>query len=122
MNGSLILRLVDITLLLLLSLMAVSHLTTPASSLPVTRELSDEGELVRPLQIGISSDGRLRTADGASLTMDEMQHLLDGWTREVEFLAEAEAPATRLIEIHAMVREYGPSAAFRVRQNSKNSS
>lgn len=116
MNGSLIVRLVDITLLLLLSLMAAASFTTTGLEPPFTNELEEEGVLPAPMQIGIAPDGSIHTLDGASITLEELERLLDQWPAEVEFIADAEAPAGRLLAVHAVARQLNRQAAFRVRQ------
>ena len=116
MNGSLIVRLVDITLLLLLSLMAAASFTTTGLEPPFTNELEEEGVLQDPMQIGIAPDGSVHTQDGVSITLEELERLLDQWPAEVEFIADAEAPASRLLAVHAVARYLNRQAAFRVRQ------
>ena len=116
MNGSLIVRLVDITLLLLLSLMAAASFTTTGLEPPFTNELEEEGVLLAPIQIGIAPDGSIHIQDGASITLEELENLLDQWPAEVEFIADAQAPARRLLAVHAVARRQNRQAAFRVRQ------
>lgn len=115
MNGSLIVRLVDITLLLLLSLMAAASFTTTKLDPPFTNELEEEGVLLAPMQIEIAPDGRIYTQDGVSITMEELEDLLDQWPAEVEFIADAQAPARRLLAVHAAARRQNRPGAFRVR-------
>ncbi len=115
MNGSLIVRLVDITLLLLLSLMAAASFTTTGLEPPFTNELEEEGVLLAPIQIGIALDGNIHTQDGASITLEELESLLDQWPAEVEFIADAQAPAEKLLAVHAVARHLNRQAAFRVR-------
>ncbi|MCY3630844.1 MAG: hypothetical protein OXI05_09125 [Bacteroidota bacterium] len=116
MNGSLIVRLVDITLLLLLSLMAAASFTTTGLEPPFTNELEEEGVLLAPMQIGIAPDGSIHTQHGASITLEELESLLDQWPAEVEFIADARAPAVRLLAVHAVARHLNRKATFRVRQ------
>ena len=116
MNGSLIVRLVDITLLLLLSLMAAASFTTTGLEPPFTYELEEEGLLLSPMQIGIAPDGSIHTQDGVSVTLKDLEGLLDQWPAEVEFIADAQAPAVRLLKVHAVARHLNRQAAFRVRQ------
>ncbi|MXZ16799.1 MAG: hypothetical protein F4069_00875 [Rhodothermaceae bacterium] len=116
MNGSLIVRLVDITLLLLLSLMAAASFTTTGLEPPFTNELEEQGVFLAPMQIGIAPDGSIHTQDGASITLEELESLLDQWSAEVEFIADARAPAVRLLAVHAAARHFNRQAAFRVQQ------
>ena len=116
MRGSLIVRLVDITLLLLLSLMAAASFTTAGPDLPVTHELTDEGMLSVPMQIAITREGNIHLPGGESVSLTELESVLESWPAEIEFIADAEAPASRLLAVHAIVRRLGRRAAFRVRQ------
>lgn len=118
MKGSLIVRLVDITLLLLLSLMATASFTNTGLEPPVTHQLTDEGVLPLPLQIGIGQDGSIYTQGGIPVSMEEMKAMIDAWPSTVEFIADAEAPAGRLLAVHAVVRRMDRQAAFMVKQVS----
>ncbi|MCY4232556.1 MAG: biopolymer transporter ExbD [Bacteroidetes bacterium] len=116
MRGTIILRLVDITLLLLLSLMATASFTTTNTDLPVTHELSEKGVLVQPLQIELTSDGRILSQDQSELTFNDLERLVDSWSAEIEVVADAKVTAGRLFEVHSLVSQYHRSAAFRVRR------
>ncbi len=116
MNGSLIVRLVDITLLLLLSLMAATSFTTIEVEPPITHELEEQRMLQAPMQIGIAPNGKIHSLDGEWITIEELEHLLEKWPAGIEFIADAEAPATKLLEVHAVTRSLNQQAAFRVRQ------
>ena len=116
MRGSLIVRLVDITLLLLLSLMAAASFTTDGPDPPVTQELTDQGMLPVPMQVAITREGSIHLQGGESVSLTELESVLESWSAEIEFIADAEAPASRLLEAHAIVRRLDQRAAFRVRQ------
>ena len=116
MRGSLIMRLVDITLLLLLSLMAAASFTTDGPDPPVTHELTDNGMLPAPMQIAITREGSIHLPGGESVSLAELESALESWPAEIEFIADAEAPASRLLAVHAIVRRLDQRAAFRVRQ------
>ena len=118
MNGTLILRLVDITLLLLLSLMAAASFTNMRIEPPVTRELEDEGALAEPLRIEVAADGSIHVQKGGILTMPELEVLLNSSPRAIEFMADAEASARQLLDLHALIMDQEQSAAFTVRQVS----
>lgn len=109
-------RLVDITLLLLLSLMAAASFTTSGPDPPTTYELEDQGTLMTPLQVRITTNGSIHTQAGVSITLEDLEHLLDGWPTAVEFIADAEAPASQLLALHTLSSRLGLPAAFRVRQ------
>ena len=116
MRGSLIMRLVDITLLLLLSLMAAASFRTDGPDLPVTQKLTDQGMLPAPMQVAITREGSIHLLGGESVSLTELESVLASWSAEVEFIADAEAPASRLLAVHAIVRRLDQQAAFRVRQ------
>ena len=116
MRGSLIVRLVDITLLLLLSLMAAASFTTDGPDPPVTHELTDQGTLPAPLQVAITREGGIHLSGGGSVSLKELEPVLASWAAEIEIIADAEAPASRLLAVHAVARRLDKQAAFRVRQ------
>lgn len=116
MRGSLIMRLVDITLLLLLSLMAAASFTTDGPDPPVTDELTDQGTLPVPIQVAITGDGSIHLSGSQSVSLTELESVLASWSAEIEFIADAEVPASRLLAVHAIVRRLDQQAAFRVRQ------
>ncbi|MXY07663.1 MAG: hypothetical protein F4Y61_03350 [Rhodothermaceae bacterium] len=116
MRGSLIMRLVDITLLLLLSLMAAASFTSDGPDPPVTHELTDQGALPVPLQVAITREGGIHLSGGESVSLKELEPVLASWSAEVEVIADAEAPASRLLAVHAIARRLDKQAAFRVRQ------
>ena len=116
MRGSLIMRLVDITLLLLLSLMAAASFTTDGPDPPVTHELTDQGTLPAPMQVAITREGSIHLSGGESVSLTELESVLESWSAEIEFIADAEAPASSLLAVHAIARRLNQRAAFRVRQ------
>lgn len=116
MRGSLIMRLVDITLLLLLSLMAAASFTTDGPDPPVTHELTDQGMLSAPMQVAITREGGIHLPGGESVSLTELESALGSWSAEIEVVADAEAPASRLLAVHAIARRMDQRAAFRVRQ------
>ncbi|MYH07946.1 MAG: hypothetical protein F4146_05255 [Rhodothermaceae bacterium] len=109
-------RLVDITLLLLLSLMAAASFTSDGPDPPVTHELTDQGALPVPLQVAITREGGIHLSGGESVSLKELEPVLASWSAEVEVIADAEAPASRLLAVHAIARRLDKQAAFRVRQ------
>ena len=116
MRGSLIMRLVDITLLLLLSLMAAASFTSEGPDPPVTHELTDQGTLPAPMQVAITREGSIHLSGNESVSLKELEPVLASWLAEIEVIADAEAPASRLLAVHAVARRLDQRAAFRVRQ------
>ena len=80
MRGSLIMRLVDITLLLLLSLMAAASFTSDGPDPPVTHELTDQGTLPTPMQVMITREGRIHLQGGEPVSLTELESVLASWS------------------------------------------
>ncbi|MCY4158442.1 MAG: hypothetical protein OXE92_05325 [Bacteroidetes bacterium] len=96
--------------------MATASFTTSRTEPPVTYKLAEEGRLQLPMQIEITTDGTIFTMDGAPITLEELESIAHTWAGEIEFIADANAPAGRLLEIHAIVTQQNRQAAFRVLQ------
>ena len=116
MRGSLILRLVDITLLLLLSLMAATSITSYGTEPPVTFRLEDKGTLPVPMAIAITSDGTYVIQGKRPVDAAQLGQLLAVHRADIVFLADAQAPAVRLMAAHRMARAAGRRAAFIVQR------
>jgi len=115
------LRLVDITLLLLLSLMATASFTTSNTEPPISSELTEKGILIQPMQVELTSEGRILTQDQSELTLDDLEDLMDTWSGQIELVADGQAAAGQLLEIHAIARQHHRPAAFRVRKVQRGS-
>ncbi len=113
MRGSLILRLVDITLLLLLSLMAASTIRLGPVEPPVTGMLEDRGRIVGPLRILIREDGTLYHPDTGATSLESV---LSQGTGPVEFVADRGAPARILAGGSRASRLAGRQATFIVKR------
>ena len=120
MRGSLILRLVDVVLLLLLSLMATSTIRTADVEPPVSRRVEVGSTRLHPLQVAITPDGHFLPIDGPSSAETMTLHDLYGaierlqMGRVVEFIADRRAPARLLIEANRVVQAAGREAVFLV--------
>ena len=112
MRGSLILRLVDITLLLLLSLMAAASITTGGAALPESHRLQDKGILPATVTVTITADGAFLAPDDRLLNAGQLTQLLESVGVDVVFVADAKAPAIRLMAAHRAAREADRRAAF----------
>ena len=99
MRGPLILRLVDIMLLLLLTLMAAASIEPIDTDLPITHQLKEKGRMPAPLPLKIYADGRLEINGQDELTMEGLSELLMPESGRMVIYASAEAPAPRLIEV-----------------------
>ena len=120
MRGSLILRLVDIVLLLLLSLMATSTIRA-ADVEPPLSEMEEVGEgRLHPLQVAVTPDGHFLPIGDQRSTETMTLHDLYGATRSlesgrvVEFIADRHPPARLLIEANRVVQAAGREAVFLV--------
>ena len=119
MRGTLIFRLVDITLLLLLSLMAAASIVTPGPELPVTQKLDPVGALSAPVSVIVEKSGALVLAGVGELSVLELVKLLARSDAPVEFLADGSTLARRLLEIHSEANAAGLDAAFVVQRASR---
>ena len=111
MKGVFLLRLVDITLLLLLSFVASSRIRTESIELPVSTTLTESGSLLLPIAATISENGAM-TVDGKPvplLTIAEQAH-----DRGVEFLVDANAEVDLLLEAAGVLQDYEVEAVFLV--------
>ena len=117
MRGSLILRLVDITLLLLLSLMAATSVRPDQVDPPGSERLQDRGALERPLRVVVTAQGRYRmVGEEEALTLEELAVLLEGARRSVELIADRRAHARVLLEAHQVTQDAGATAVFLVQR------
>ncbi len=118
MKGMLILRLVDVTLLLLLSLMAAATIEPEYVEPPVSREMDSRGQAARPLRVVITAPGEVSVPGVGPATLAELAAMLAGGTTPVEFIADRYAPATLLSECHQAARHAGRPVAILVRRQS----
>ena len=115
--------LVDIVLILLAALVAISTVRPFETEPPTSVEVEASEILLRPLQIAIEETGRFVTPVGSGedntlLTLDA-QGLYDLVAkshpkRVVEFTAASQAPATLLIDANRVVQKAGRAAVFLV--------
>ncbi len=124
MHGSLILRLVDVVLLLLLSLMAVASIRTSDVEPPVSQKGEAGASHLYPLQVALTPDGRfllIGGTDARTITLKDLyevtMRLEEG--RIVEFTADRRSPARLLIEAGRVVQDAGHQAAFLVELGSE---
>lgn len=119
MRGPLILRLVDIMLLLLLSLMAAASIAPVDAEMPVTHELEDKGWLVNSLNVAITADGALHIEGVQPVKLQELNELLTAREGHLVLYASAEAPARRLIEVGRIARAARWRVAFVVERRER---
>ena len=118
MRSMLILRLVDVTLLLLLSLMAAATVEPEYAEPPVSSEMERRGQAPRPLRVVITAAGEAFVPGEGAATLAELAAILAEGTSAVEFIADRQAPATLLSECHQAARNAGRPAAILVRRQS----
>jgi len=118
MRGFLILRLVDIMLLLLLSMMAAASITPMDAPMPITHELVDQGRLPGPLNIAVTPDGTLHL-ESRVLTLPELKDLIHPGGGHLVLYASAEAPASSLIEVARIARAAQWRTAFVVERRDR---
>ena len=124
MRGSLILRLVDIVLLLLLSLMATSTIRTADVEPPVSRTVEVGRGRLHPLEVAVSRDGQFLLVGDQHSEYAMTLHGLYGAVerletgRVVEFIADRHAPARLLIEANRAMQVAGREAVFLVELDS----
>ena len=118
MRSMLILRLVDVTLLLLLSLMAAATIEPEYAEPPVSQEMESRGQAARPLRVVITAAGEVFVPGDGADTLAELATVLAAGTGAVEFIADRQAPATLLSECYQAARKAGRPAAILVRRQS----
>ena len=120
MRGSLILRLVDVVLLLLLSLMATSTIRTADVEPPVSRSVEEGSARLHPFQVAVMPDGHFLPLDDQlderTMMLHDLYGAIEGLEtgRVVEFIADRHAPARLLIEANRVVQAAGRDAVFLV--------
>lgn len=115
---------VDIVLIILAALVAMVVIPEFNVDLPVSTEI-EEGEIVLvPLQISMSSSGRLTYLNSSNeeqpLPYIELYNLLVeiAPTRAVEIHADASAPATYLLEVNRVIQKTGRNAIFLIKKEN----
>ena len=114
MRGSLILRLVDITLLLLLTLMAIATLRPADVELPLSHHMKDKGKVVAPAKIVITQNGLFQRKEEAAVTLADLPDILPASNIPVEFMADHRAPAQLLQEANRIAQSAGLRSVFLV--------
>lgn len=127
MQGSFILRLVDIVLLLLLSLMAIASIRVTDVEPPVSQSDEVGSGRLHPLQVAVTQEGRFLLPSGRAeggtqaITLPDLAEAIQGLEpgRAVEFIADRHASARLLIEANRAVQESGRDAVFLVELDSE---
>ena len=114
--------LVDIVLILLAALVAVSTGATFDVEPPTSLEVQESELQLKPMQIAISSAGQFLISDGTRenevrrLSPQDLYDLVSSIhpDRTVEFTADRLSPANLLVEANRVVQEAGRNAVFLV--------
>lgn len=115
-----ILRLVDITMLLLLVLMTVSTIRTSDVEVPRTQRIVDQGIAPAPTTIMVAASGAFRLPEGGQeVGAGDLAAILPGRGSLVEFIADREVPAHLIIEANRAAQAAGLQAVFMVRQSNR---
>ena len=124
MKRTLIVRLVDITLLLLLSLMAIASINPYSVVLPSSTALEDRGVLLRPLQVAVTAEGVLLTVgDNGALTERTPRGIAEeaqANTQGVEVVVDRAATASTLLALHQVLQDHGVAVTFLVERTQGN--
>ncbi len=122
MRQSLILRLVDITLLLLLSLMAIASIDPYRITLPYSEEIEREGVMPSPLSVAVTAEGLFRVYDDAgllvTLTSEALASYAQATGQSIEVVADEQALALTLLELHRVLDAANIPTVFLVQRTS----
>lgn len=127
MQGPFILRLVDIVLLLLLSLMAIASIQVTDVEPPVSQSDEVGSGRLHPLQVAVTKEGRFLVLEGQAeggaqaITLPDLAEAIQGLEpgRAVEFIADRHSSARLLIEANRAVQVSGRDAVFLVELDSE---
>lgn len=120
MRGGMILRLVDITMLLLLVLMTVSTIRNADVEVPRTRHTVDRGIAPAPVTIVVTASGMFRLSEGESeVGVGDLAAILPGRGALVEFVADRKVPAHIIVEANRTAQAAGLQAVFMIRHSKR---
>lgn len=119
MQSAFIVRLIDLTLLLLLSLLAVVRIAEYEVDLPVSHELADSGSLAAPIQAAVSVHGELFVEGAGQMGAQELAELSVLQQRSVELRVDGGADAFYLIQIHRALEQVSRPAVFIVEHQTR---
>ncbi len=119
MQSNFVVRLIDLTLLLLLSLLAVVKITEFNVELPVSRDLEDQGAILDPIQAAVSADGSLMVAGLGNVNALELARISAEEQRPIELRVDANADAFLLVQIHRIFKQADRPAVFIVEHRSR---
>ncbi len=112
MQATFVVRLIDLTLLLLLSLLAVVKINEYEVDLPISLDLTDQGGLPTTIRAAISSQGDLYVEGAGLVDAQRLAQISTTLQRPVELRVDANADALRLMNIHHVLENAGRPAVF----------
>ena len=122
MRSSLVLRLVDITLLLLLSLMAGASIDPYSVTPPRSATIEPERTVQSPLTVALAPDGALLAHNEGggevSLTAAALVAYVQGTGQVIEVVADRRARASVLLDLHRALDAAGVQAVFLVQRTT----
>ena len=110
------LRLIDLTLLLLLSLMVHAGVVHYDVELPISRAQEDAGLVPYPIEAVVTADGSIIWKDLAGdyriLLLPQLVEMSVQSQRSVELRVDGRTPGQRLLEIHRALEAEGRPLVF----------
>lgn len=120
MRGGMILRLVDITMLLLLVLMTVATIRSADVEAPRTQRTAGRGIVPAPTTIVVTASGAFHLPEGGpEVEVGDLAAIFPGRGALVEFIADRKVPAHLIIEANRAAQAAGLQAVFMVRHSKR---
>ncbi|MXZ58131.1 MAG: hypothetical protein F4Z16_06575 [Rhodothermaceae bacterium] len=119
MRTNIVLRMIDLTLLLLLSLLAAVRISEYEVELPVSHELADKGALTVPIQVVVSVQGELFVEGLGKIGARELAEFSATEQRAVELRVDGSADAFHLLQIHQTLEQAAIPAVFIVEHRTR---
>lgn len=119
MSNNFFVRMIDLTLLLLLSLLSIARISDIEVVLPVSQEMSDQGTIPWPIKAAVTADGVLFIEGYGQGTPEDVVRLSAADDRPVELRVDANADALLLLRIHQVLEQADRPSAFIVEHTSR---
>ena len=119
MQSNFVVRLIDLTLLLLLSLLAVVKITEFDVELPVSHDMKDQGEILNPILAAVNERGDLLVEGMGMMDAVGLAEFSAAEQRPIELRVDANADAFMLVNIHQVIDHAGRPAVFIVEHQSR---
>jgi len=112
MQATFVVRLIDLTLLLLLSLLAVVKINEYEVDLPVSHDIEEAGSVVAPVKAAIAPNGDLYVEGAGIVDAARLAQISNDLQRPVELRVDAAADAYHLMQIHKTLEDASRPAVF----------